>query len=590
MTSARLADNHMHFWHLEELSTVLAEKFATQCFSGLELYSFKDNFKQLADTNDGVLFWREATLIQFLSLPGDVGPIIFQAASYLAAFPFDSMAPAILDFAALVKVVALLTGRYRKVLKNRQVDRLKLLFRAFATFERQQQPHGGGEGGDAVVYDSDDGSEDLSLAALDTLDAIDAYSAPSTMHARIPLENLKNLLIFLLAIAPLEETQSAAEFAGSFQDSKTAECLLRAFGPPDAHGINYRAFKTTIRHAMPYLFSEGLRNLFEHFVFSKNVTAAPAETKAREPLLQTPGEILTTELLAQLSLFISGDRLWRRVRPLYCGSVDGFSMGSFSTRVLKWNAPTILLVSGRLLPSKPSSASEKAFTNLLPPRKHRSSGRDGDRIVYGVFLEKPWRHSHKECFGDSNTILFQLEPVHRVFRASPVANEFAYFNREDGIGFGTQPQGFRNHHRPSPYFNLGPVGMVLDAALEFGVLQHVAEGGAFRGNKADGEWQDRFEVEELEVWGCGGETEAEAQRRAWQWEEREAMLRRGVNLGKDIEADRVSPPPMVGWISANASRRCWRWPGWWDIIGVAAVCDIPPAILHICCQGPVLEN
>jgi hypothetical protein len=527
---------------VEELSSILAEKFAAQCFNGLELYSFKDNFKQLADNNEGVLFWREATLIQFLSLPDDVGPIIFKAASYLAAFPFDSAAPAVLDFEGLIKVVAILTGRYRKVLKQRQVDRLKLLFRALATFERQQPQQQDTE--DAVVYDSDD-SEDLSLAALDTLDAVDVYTAASTLHARIPLGDLKNLLRFLLAIAPLEATQNAAEFVASFQDShKTAECLLRAFGPADAHGVNYRAFKTTVRQTMPYLFSEGLPQLFEHFLFSKNVTAAAADAapkqEEREPLIRKPGEILTPQLLTQLSMFISADRLWRKVRPLYTGSVDGFSMGSFSTRVLKWNAPTILLVSGSILPAEPGSASEKTFLNLLPPRKSRNSEKEGERVVYGVFLEKQWRHSHKECFGDTNTILFQLEPVHRVFRASSVAKEFAYFNREDGIGFGTMPQGFGSHHRQTPYFNLGPVGLVLDRALEFGVLTHVPEGGVFRGDKTLGEWQDRFEVEELEVWGCGGETEAEAQRRAWQWEEREALLRRGVNLGKDIEADRVS--------------------------------------------------
>lgn len=53
------------------------------------------------------------------------------------------------------------------------------------------------------------------------------------------------------------------------------------------------------------------------------------------------------------------------------------------------------------------------------------------------------------------------------------------------------------------------------------------------------DWQDRFQIEEIEVWGCGGDKEAEEQRKMWAWEEREALLRRNVNLGKDIEADRV---------------------------------------------------
>lgn len=93
-----------------------------------------------------------------------------------------------------------------------------------------------------------------------------------------------------------------------------------------------------------------------------------------------------------------------------------------------------------------------------------------------------------------------------------------------------------------PYLNLGPVSLTFDPALEFGVFQHIGHGGAFHTNdtRDEQEWQDLFEIEEIEVWGCGGDSEAEAQRKAWAWEEREALLRRQVNLGKDIEADRVS--------------------------------------------------
>lgn len=76
------------------------------------------------------------------------------------------------------------------------------------------------------------------------------------------------------------------------------------------------------------------------------------------------------------------------------------------------------------------------------------------------------------------------------------------------------------------------------------MFQHVGNGGAFHtSDTRDDEWQDVFEIEEIEVWGCGGDSEAEAQRKAWAWEEREALLRRQVNLGKDIEADRVSGSP-----------------------------------------------
>ena len=55
------------------------------------------------------------------------------------------------------------------------------------------------------------------------------------------------------------------------------------------------------------------------------------------------------------------------------------------------------------------------------------------------------------------------------------------------------------------------------------------------------DWQDRFTVESLEVWGCdASEDEAERQRKRWEWEEREAEMRRKVNLGGtgDVEANR----------------------------------------------------
>jgi hypothetical protein len=52
-------------------------------------------------------------------------------------------------------------------------------------------------------------------------------------------------------------------------------------------------------------------------------------------------------------------------------------------------------------------------------------------------------------------------------------------------------------------------------------------------------WQDIFEIESLEVYGLGGAEVADEQKRAHQFEEREAERRRRINLGTgDIEADR----------------------------------------------------
>jgi hypothetical protein len=95
---------------------------------------------------------------------------------------------------------------------------------------------------------------------------------------------------------------------------------------------------------------------------------------------------------------------------------------------------------------------------------------------------------------------------------------------------------------------LGPVSLHIDDALEFGVFTHITSSrGSFQpsklpatarpGNGAD--WQDRFEIDAIEVWGVGDASVAEEQRRAWLWETREAERRKTVNLGMgDVEADR----------------------------------------------------
>jgi hypothetical protein len=67
------------------------------------------------------------------------------------------------------------------------------------------------------------------------------------------------------------------------------------------------------------------------------------------------------------------------------------------------------------------------------------------------------------------------------------------------------------------------------------------------------DWQDRFEILDVEAWGCGGDDVAERQRSAWAWEEREAEARRRINLGTgDAEMDRELLK-MAGIISGERS-------------------------------------
>ncbi|KAF8471703.1 TLD-domain-containing protein [Kalaharituber pfeilii] len=727
----------------EQLSDQLALRFLRHSFTDIEVYSFKDNFVSLAQsvthhapsppgsssgaadpsstTSSGttsgeqhhqLLYWTEDTLTRFLALPDalvPIGPILYHSATHLGAFPFeDSLAPVVLTFEALVKVVVLMTGRHTKVLKRTRADRgridwVKVLWRSFAVWERELGHDGDVEGGaeekavpelqeeepkaqplpeDALFSiggsdDEDMDDESLTLAALDALDAITAFELPEPssakekekpattkkariLSAHIPLDNLRKIIMLLLLTAPLEPTQPIAVFVNRFTGEglvglqAAAENVLRTFTTAELEakedrngsgmatgngrgkkGIGWREFKAvmrslTERYIQPNLF-DGFAPLFEHLLFSKNVDMSSASKSPSilspptptliapdgsvpspptlldltQPLLPTPGRILTVDTLSQLSLFIKGPTLWRRLRPLYAGSSAGFSMGSFETRVLKWQAPTILLVSGTRITSPPSSARERAFWDSLPQKRYPTSALSGDesgagepeRLVFGVYLNVPWKLSHKSTFGDFETLLFQLEPVHEVFLPSKTATSYVYFNKTDGIAFGNalQEQGVagkykvphhddagqhRHHRRASTGLNvdglgghglmLGPVSLTFDENLEFGVFNHTDDGGAFHRSESrrvvvpegvgmgvdDRCWQDRFEIDEVEVWGLGGDKEAEEQRKSWAWEEREALARRGINIGKDVEADRALLE-MAGLIGGNRSGGVW---------------------------------
>ena len=527
-------------------------------------------------------------------------------ASYLGAFPFPSQAPAILTYEALLKVVTILTERYGAVIKKRGREIwLRELYRSLAVYDKgvrlsiedkEKEKDGkkatsavGGGGssqGWAIDAPEDGGEEEnedddeLVLAALESMDSIDVFKhgeQTDVHHSIIPTDNLLKLVELLLLIAPIDAQQSLSAYIGQLSDDRvqelrqTAHVILSAFGVENNPGVTYRTFDTVVSTCLPFLF-DGLNPLFEHFLFAKDfdlsrrktdgekptvethpVIPPPKPVTNPEPILQDSGEILNLTVLSQLSFFIKGSNLFRRLRPLYSGNTHGFSMGAIEKQCFNWRAPTILLVSGRLLPSTPSSARERTFADMLPPKRHPSSipESSGATITFGAYIPQQWKLTHKGCFGDSSTILFQLSPTHDIFSASSYSTEYVYFNRPPtypaGLGFGTAvPTQSSAHHSSSNQgkLRLAPISLHLDDALEFGVFTHLADGGgSFHPSRLpcrkDKSWQDRFQIECLEVWGCGGDDVAEAQRREWAFQEREAEARRRINLGTgDVEADR----------------------------------------------------
>lgn len=496
----------------------------------------------------------------------------------------------------MVIVVTLLTHRYRRVLAKGASNRKKLLFKSLAVYDRQasEKPkdeqaqdssvvrdtgkptnqlkeetgglgsHAPGfsvdEAGDEQPEDEeDDEDDDLVLSAFELFGSAEAFKSATkeTTHgAMIPADNFRRLITLLLLVAPLGAQERLSQYPLDAENLRSAaDNILAAFlNVEKSPGVRFGTFSRVL-DSVPFMF-DGLNALFEHFLFSRNLDfAAKKDSEPRIsappapiiPVLQEPGTILTPALLAQLSFFIPGETLFRRMHPLYSGDKDGFSMGSFETGVFNWRAPSLLLVRGTRYATDATTASEERFAATLPPKRF-PDGSKGDRVTFGVYIAQPWRHSHKECFGDADTLLFQVEPVQDVFPASTLNRDYVSFHKPGsagtaGIAIGCPPpRPSASYGRRQSLAHLGPVSLLLDAGFEFGVFTHDfdSRGGAFRNSEVRRyNFQDRFDVESLEVWGLGGGEEAKAQAERWAWEAREAEARRRINLGTgDMEADR----------------------------------------------------
>ncbi|OAX81355.1 hypothetical protein ACJ72_04308 [Emergomyces africanus] len=309
---------------VEELSQRLAHRFATKCFTPLELTHLKDNFFSRALDQRGIRYWNEEILSEFLGIPDgagsaasvtsdgslDAGPVIFRMVSYLGAFPFqNTMAPSVLTFEAMIKVVVLLTERYGKVLKRGKKDRIKLLFGSLADVGRRDiitqlkeaaedsfesngvsVPNGesvitpnAGFSVDQPVNDQDeDDDDDLALAALESLDAIEVFKHDqridkTVFESKISLDTFRRLLTLLVVTAPLRPLGTVSKYTTGLSKPsldtvhEQVESILAALDPEETEGgIGYTSFSELISSSLPYLF-DPLTPLFEHLLFSKNL-------------------------------------------------------------------------------------------------------------------------------------------------------------------------------------------------------------------------------------------------------------------------------------------------------------------------------
>ncbi|KIW20776.1 hypothetical protein PV08_01354 [Exophiala spinifera] len=614
---------------IEQLSHQLALRFASKCFSSLEIVHYKDNFKSLADHQDDLEYWKEDTLCRFLALPEPLhaGPVVYQMCTYLGAFPFPRLAPCILTRENMLKVITIMTGRYKKVLRRGDQDKAKLLFRSLAVFDRaastalstkekpsmdhvirEQLPedmleqreaaegprtHPSGFAIDEPLNDDEDeDDDDLALAALDSLDAIEVFKHDQKTdrkihHAMIPVENFKKLVMLLLLMSGIDPLTPLGSYGESLNEerlqalSASADSIIAAFDPgPETKGIRYPNFVKTVTTTLPELF-DPFNNLFEHFLFSKNINLnkhrnlpdpVPNQDTKQSFIYRSPEDdttIFTDTLLSQLSMtlkvsnpsgtlmniFPSGAHFNR----LYSSSSDGTSLSSFSRQVTSWQSGSLLLVSGTTLDDANQVITLGAY---LPGRWHDSTSNSNPNI--------PSSHDQSA----PRPSLVQLHPRQALFPGNPYNRTLSWlhFSTRTGIALGCViPQRSRTSAAPQPPI-LGPVSLLIDSDISTATFQHdgSAGSGAFVTDPgletAQTHHPDtaqakkiQFDIDALEVWGISfptgtGEDEITKQKNRLAWEEAEAARRRGVNFGGDKDGARALLE-MAGLVGDQSNQR-----------------------------------
>lgn len=325
----------------------------------LSLRDYNSIFSSLAETNDiGVpTYWKEDTFTQFLKVPPRAGSLLFKSARYLAALPNLEDSPASLDLEGLGVAVMVYTQRIpTEVLTHQEVNRV--LFNSFAETPPKAEPS------------SKESEKEIPHGK---------YSP------YISLSAMNEIILFLLSITTSESFTSSESAPASTdpldrhvvaQSAKSILSAIRSYSKTLTEPIYYDAFRAFLERDAPYFF-DPLVPLFQKFLYDKQKwggkpLALEGWTEGLQVEMYT--KTMNVAVVAQLSTFFPKEKRLGKLVCLYAGSKNGFSMGMFETKVLKYPGPSVLLLRGT---------------------KHPVSENGENLVLFGVYLQTPWKSSTK---------------------------------------------------------------------------------------------------------------------------------------------------------------------------------------------------
>ena len=75
--------------------------------------------------------------------------------------------------------------------------------------------------------------------------------------------------------------------------------------------------------------------------------------------------------------------------------------------------------------------------------------------------------------------------------------------------------------------------------MEHAKFTHIPPGATFQSSLTAKKYSKKIEIEEVEVWGCGVDNARDEQKRAWEYERKEAERRQNVRIREDLAVDRA---------------------------------------------------
>jgi hypothetical protein len=296
----------------------------SKTLSPLCVEDFQAIFSTLADTDGSTPpFWKQETLASFLDVPARIGSLLFRSASYLAALPTLEGVPALLTLEGLGIAVMVYTQQIPKeVLTTRELTRL--LFNSFSDVPNR---HSG--------YLSTDESGEKAPSSI-----------RSTYGPQISLATMNDLVLFLLASTTSDSvgssksklpTATPSNRRSSVHVASSILSALQSYTKSPKESISYDAFRAFFERDAPYFF-DALVPLFQKFLYDSKKWGADMDTKNWVGSLTAERitQCMTMSTLAQISMFLPKERRLGRLVGLYAGSTDGFSMGMFENKVLKY--------------------------------------------------------------------------------------------------------------------------------------------------------------------------------------------------------------------------------------------------------------